>query len=270
MARKKKKSSASTWIVIALIFAAIAAVAFIPSDNAPVAPPSDPGSLETVVMPSTVPNKMLAYEGFTVGFNPEMHQPNYVVWTLEPDETDGEHSRKKASFMPDERVDGCATLDDYRNSGFDRGHMAPAADMKWSAQAMSDCHYLTNICPQNQALNGGAWQTVENNARQWAKKYGPLVIVCGPVLSDKLTRTIGSTPVPVPERFFKVILAPETNPPMGIGFIMPNSRVEGGAQAAAVSIDQVEEVTGFDFFSALPDDIENEVERQDKFRMWNK
>ena len=96
------------------------------------------------------------------------------------------------------------------------------------------------------------------------------MIVAGPVLSDRLTRTIGQSEIPVPERFFKVILAPEANPPMGIGFIMPNSYVEGGAQSTVVSIDQVEAVTGFDFFAALPDSIENIVESQNSIRIWNK
>lgn len=272
--RRKQKNT--PYIVIALLIVAVIIVAFIPLE-------SDSGlnrreaesevssaDLEKVVLPANVNNSVINYEGFTVGFNPEMHQPNYVVWTLDPSETDGDFSRNDVQFLPDDRVPGCATLADYRGSGFDRGHMAPAADMKWSERSMADCHLLTNMCPQDKRLNSGAWATVEKNARNWAKRFGPLVIVAGPVLSDRLTRSIGTTPVPVPERFFKVILAPEANPPMGIAFLMPNSYVEGGAQASVVSIDDVEAVTGFDFFSELPDDIENEVERQNKFRMWNR
>ena len=227
-------------------------------------------NLEKVVLPDTVSNVMLTYEGFTVGFNPEMHMPNYVVWTLEPSEVNGEFRRSDVQFMPDQRVKGCASLDDYRNSGFDRGHMAPAADMKWSAQSMADCHLLTNMCPQDKRLNAGAWATVENNARRWAVKHGDLVIIAGPVLTDRLTRSIGSTPLPVPERFFKVILAPKADPPMGIGFIMSNSYIEGGAQSTVVTIDEVESITGFDFFSELPDSIERVVEQQSKLIMWNK
>lgn len=259
--------------LIALLLTAVVVVAFIPFESKEKQrEENEVGglSLESVIIPDSTPNKILQYEGFTVGFNPEMHQPNYVVWTLDPDETDGNNSRAGVQFLPDDNVEGCATLDDYRYSGFDRGHMAPAADMKWSEKAMADCHLLTNMCPQDKSLNAGAWATVEKNSRKWALKHGPLVIVCGPVLSDRLTRSIGQSPVPVPERFFKVILAPEANPPMGIGFIMPNSYVEGGAQSAAVSIDEIEEITGFDFFSELPDDVEAQVESQNKFRLWNK
>ena len=273
MARRRKKKSGVPWLLIAIIITAVAAVAFMPPAHGKaeyVDVPQDSSSLEYVVIPGNIPNTMLAYEGFTVGFNADKHQPNFVVWTLDPQETDGENVRKNSQFQADPNVDGCATLEDYKGSGFDRGHMAPAADMKWSKKAMDDCHYLTNMCPQDNSLNSGAWKTIEDNSRKWALKYGPLVIVCGPVLSDRMSRSIGDTPVPVPERFFKVILAPQANPPMGIGFIMPNTKVEGGAQATVVSIDQVEEITGFDFFSHLPDDIEAEVESQAKLRMWNK
>lgn len=226
--------------------------------------------LTRVVVPPGTDAVELSYEGFEVNFNPSMHQPNYAAWVLEPEEIDGPFSRKDVSFAPDSRVEGCATLADYKGSGFDRGHMAPAADMKWSRKAMADCHYLTNMCPQDNRLNAGAWATVETNARKWARKHGPLVIVAGPVLTDRLTRTIGKTHIPVPDRFFKVILAPEANPPMGLAFIMPNGYVEGGAQSTVVSIDQVEAITGYDFFSDLPDEIESAVEATSSLRAWNR
>lgn len=271
MARRKKKNS-WPYSIMALLIIAVFVISFIPTESS-VSQPNElkgKGEYEEVIIPHNLSNQILEYEGFTVGFNPEMHQPNYVVWTLDPDETDGAVSRSNAKFQQDEKVRGCASLADYKNSGFDRGHMAPAADMKWSEKAMADCHYLTNICPQDKRLNAGAWSTIESNARKWALKHGPLVIVCGPILSDKMTRSIGQTPVPVPERFFKVIIAPYAEKPMGIGFIMPNSYVEGGAQSTVVSIDQVEQITGFDFFSELPDDIENDVESKAKLREWNR
>ncbi len=276
MSRRKKKSSAPA-VVIAMLLVAVAVVALVPTGSAVKSEPSDTCNvdftdLEKISIPGALTNEMLHYEGFTVAFNAEAHQPNYVVWTLTPEHTDGPYTRNSSdvNFAPDARVNGCATLADYKRSGFDRGHMAPAADNKWSHEAMKDCHYLTNMCPQDNKLNAGAWATVEKNTRKWVERHGTLVIVAGPVLSDRLTRTIGQSEIPVPERFFKVILAPEANPPMGIGFIMPNSYVEGGAQSTVVSIDQVEAVTGFDFFAALPDSIENIVESQNSIRIWNK
>lgn len=239
------------------------------ADNHALSNDSESSALEEVIIPKNTPNKPLRYTGFSIGFNPDAHQPNFAVWTLTPDKTNGPYDRKDANFAQDMSVEGCATLNDYRRSGFDRGHMVPAADMKWSAEAMTDCHYLTNISPQDSKLNAGAWAKLEGLERKWANKFGRLIIVAGPILSDRLVRTIGDSGIPVPERFFKVIIAPDANPAMGIGFVMPNSSVAGGTQAAAMSIDQVEAITGFDFFHNLPDDIENEIEAQNSFNQWN-
>ena len=110
---------------------------------------------------------------------------------------------------------------------------------------------------------------LEEKCRNWARIDSAIVIVAGPVLSDELTETIGSTGIVVPERFFKVILSPYANPPRANGFIMNNGYVEGGMQKAAVSVDSVEKVTGHDFFSQLPDSIEEQVEAECRFHYWS-
>lgn len=227
-------------------------------------------SLEYVILPPSLSDNELQYSCFKIGFNPDKHIPNYAAWTLTADHTDGPYDRKNRKFLADANVYGSAYPEDYRKSGYDRGHMVPAADMKWTDRGMDECHYLTNICPQDNALNGGAWASLEKMSRKWAVKMGRIVIVCGPVLTDRITRTIGRHEVAVPDRFFKVILAPDNHPPMGIGFIMPNKAVQGGVQQSAMSIDQVEAITGFDFFPALPDDIESAVEAQNAFNQWNR
>lgn len=227
-------------------------------------------ALSQVIIPDSVPNKMLNYTGFTVAFNPEMHQPNYVVWELRDNELEGESTRRDAKFMQDTRVDGCATLNDYRNSGYDRGHLAPAADMKWDPAAMSDCHFLTNISPQTKKLNQGPWNNLESKSRSWAKKFGRIIIIAGPVLSDRLNCTIGQTPVPVPERFFKVLLAPDEDPPRGVAFVMENSSVAQGLDQSVTTIRDVEQITGFDFFSILPDDLEQQAETQNNYLSWDR
>lgn len=217
-------------------------------------------------MPGTA-ETMLNYTGMTISFNPGLHIPNWVSWELTRDEAAGEEPRAD-KFSRDYDVAGCADPSDYRNSGYDRGHMAPAADMKWDALAMKESFYMTNVCPQAKSLNTGAWKKLEEKCRQWAVRDSALVIVCGPVPSAP-REYIGDNRVAVPERFFKVILAPYANPPRGIGFIMPNSRVEGGMQRAAVSIDEVERLTGHDFFSELPDSIEAAVESDCRFNYWS-
>lgn len=230
---------------------------------------TDANALMEVIIPDTVPSVLLDYVGFKMSFNPDAHVPNWVAWELTSEETQGNLSRSD-KFTTDENVFGCANQFDYKNSGFDRGHMCPAGDMKWSDEAMSDCFLFTNICPQTKELNSGAWKSLEEKSRVWARRDSALIIVCGPVMTDYLTKSIGTTGVIVPQRFFKVILAPHANPPRAIGFIMNNGRVEGGMQKAAVSVDEAERITGFDFFSSLPDSIETDVESQNNFAQWSR
>lgn len=224
--------------------------------------------LETV-LPEGTPEIKVRYTGFDVSFNPEKHVPNYVAWELTGEEADGQEPRN-SNFRPDTGVEGCAQLEDYRKSGFDRGHMAPAADLKWSAEAMSDSHYLTNICPQTHELNTKRWGSLEKKCREWARRDSAIIIIAGPVLTDYLPHTIGPNKVVVPERFFKVIAAPYADPPRAIAFIMPNFPPFDPLYDMAVSVDQLEEITGIDFLSALPDDIENEIESQANIRVWDR
>lgn len=271
--RRRRLITPQGALIIAITVVAVLVAAMLKTwgrDTTP-APSVDPATDLTYITPvDGIDARDLQYTGFRVNFNPTLHIPNYVVWTLTESTSDGPHTRKNAKFQADTDVEGSATPDDYRRSGFDRGHMAPAADMKWSAEAMDQCHYMTNICPQDNKLNTGAWSTVENMCRKWAGRYGRLIIVCGPVVTDYMPRHIGETGVAVPERFFKVVIAPDAQKPKGIGFMMPNTYVEGGAQQCVVSIDQVEAITGYDFFSALPDEIENDIEQQASLQDWQR
>lgn len=225
--------------------------------------------LLSVNLPDEMPEIKKEYTGFFVSFNPVHHVPNYVAWELTAEKANGQFPRNNA-FRPDPDVYGCATLEDYRGSGFDRGHMAPAADMKWSEQAMLDCHFLTNMCPQDHSLNGGKWNTLEQMCRSWAMRDSSIIIITGPVLCDELPRTIGRTGVSVPERFFKIVFAPYAYPPRAVGFVMPNSPVDDQMESLAVTVDQIEEITGYDFFAALPDSIENQIESTAVYKNWTR
>lgn len=208
------------------------------------------------------------YAAIKVSFNADHHIPNWVSWELTRDHTNGPVARTD-NFLNDPRVYGCPTTYDYTRSGYDRGHMSPAADNRWSETAMKECFYMTNICPQVHEMNAGAWEVLEQRCRQWAVADSAIVIVCGPVLTDNLTERIGTIGVTVPQRYFKVIVAPYSNPPRGIGFIMNNGEVPGGIQACAHSIDEVEQITGHDFFHTLPDDLEQQLESQCNFTQWS-
>lgn len=209
------------------------------------------------------------YEGFRLAFNEQRHTPVWVAWELLATETDGPESRYK-TFWQDEEVYGCASSADYKNSGYDRGHMCPSADQKWSAAAMRDCFVMANMTPQDHDLNAGAWATLEKKERVWAQRDSAIIIVAGPIYSQTDNKRIGTTGVSVPGAFFKVMLAPYIKKPRAIGFIFPNAKSPGNMQDYAVSVDQVEEMTGLDFFYSLPDDVEQEVESRYSFIEWNR
>lgn len=272
--RKKKKGtqmSSRALLVILILVACASLIRSIRSENREeggnISYPQY-GNLLEVKTSERVPEVKKEYTGMDISFNPNAHIPNWVAWELTAEETQGTEKRK-ASFRPDYDVEGCPTLDDYRNSGYQRGHMVPAGDMKWSPEAMSESFYLTNMCPQTSALNSGAWNKLENKCRMLAVNQGPVYIIAGPVIDGKPIEYIGQSRVYVPGKFFKVILSPYSTPARGIGFIFPNGRVDGGMQKCAVSIDDVEALTGHDFFSSLPDELENRLESQVDFNEWS-
>lgn len=279
MKRNNKKSSnlfdlakttvkTALWIVI--VFALIFLLGrFIYNDLYP-APKIEiqAQGLTDVKLPSGMKNVVCHYSGFTSYFNPETHIPNCVAYEIIESETTGDEPRKK-SFEADHTIDGCAESSDYRNSGYDRGHMAPAADMKWSKEAMEESFLMTNICPQVKSLNSGIWHRLEQRVREWAARDSSIIVVCGPIFTPgKPVEHIGEIGVAVPHRFFKALYAPGRN--IGIAFIFDNDKVKGELRKYAVTIDSVERETGLDLFYNLPDDIENEVENQCNYKLWEK
>lgn len=204
---------------------------------------------------------------YIVSYNHQTRQPNWVAWDLTAEHTMG--TVKRMDFEDDDDMPapkGCKA--DYYNSGYDRGHLCPAGDNKWSARAMRDCFLMTNICPQNPGLNSGAWNSLEQQCRAWAKEYGKLSIVAGPIFLNKQHRKLGRNKVVVPDAFFKVVLRMKPVP-KAIGFIYRNQSQKGRKKSDFVNtVDQVERITGFDFFSQLPDNIERKVESRCNINDW--
>lgn len=231
----------------------------------------------------------IAYE---LSYNTETRQPNWVAWRLTSDHTDGPFPRKGvpyydesgkaigiSSFTDDVvRGDYIVDLDvpsprqehnDWKEhpAGIDHGHMCPAADCKWDKGAMNQSFLLTNMCPQNHDLNGGVWDKLENKCRTWAKRFGELYLVAGPIFKNDERRFFGINKIPIPDAFFKVILCTSGNP-KALGFIFPNNCTQHKLEDYALTVDDVENATGIDFFPALPDSIENEVEAHANIDDW--
>lgn len=274
MAKKKKNSkSPKSLLVIGLILACIYLAMQLEggardSSSRPDVASETYGDLLDVRTNPALKEIPRKYRGMDLSFNPQYHIPNWVSWELTSDETSGEVSRTN-KFSADPEIPESAETWDYNYSGYDRGHMAPAGDMRWNREAMEQTFLMTNICPQVKSLNAGSWKNLEEKCRQWAQADSAIYIVCGPVIDGKPIEYIGDTRVYVPRQFFKVIISPYANPARGIGFIMPNGKVPGGMQTCAVPIDSVESLTGHDFFASLPDDIEADVESQCDFHYWS-
>lgn len=222
-----------------------------------------------VKTPDSLSDLRKSYEGFNVSFNSDNRTPNWVAWELLRSETSGETGRYN-KFWQDEELEGCPTTRDYSNSGYDRGHLCPAADQKWSRTAMVDCFSLANIAPQDHSLNTGAWKTLENKERQWAERDSAIVIVAGPIYEKSDTMRIGQAGVRVPGAFFKVMIAPYLDEPRGIAFVYPNMTSPGNMENYVMTIRDVEKLTGYDFFHNLPDELEESVETVSSFRDWNR
>ena len=224
--------------------------------------------LQEVVVPKGVSNEWLSYAGFIVNFNASMHVPNSVSYVLTRDHLDGIAERPK-EFEQAPDVAGCALPNAYRGSGYQRGHMAPAQDMAWSEESMHASFYMTNVCPQSKRLNEDAWAKLEEKVREWVLRDSVLVVVTGPVLHKGLERIEGSE-VAIPEGFYKVIIAPYAEPMRSIGFIYPNGPCNGALKDYAVTIDEVERLTLLDFFTALPDEVEEQVESRCNLLEWSR
>lgn len=214
-----------------------------------------------------ISEQLIEKSSYILSYNIDTKCPNWVAWHLTAEHTDGPIGRL-SNFHEDEDVPAPrATLADYRKSGWSRGHMCPAGDNKWDEQAMYESFALTNVCPQNSSLNSGLWNSVEMDCRKWAKKYGDIYIVCGPLFLNKEHETIGINKVVVPEAFFKVVLC-LNGKPKAFGIIIRNTEGNKKRDLYYNSVDQVERITGIDFFPALPDDIESKVEAEANIKDW--
>lgn len=215
-----------------------------------------------------VKEQVLTRTAYTVSYNNDTRLPNWVAWHLTSEHTSGPYSREGKQFEEDTQAKGPRADNwDYYNSGYDRGHMCPAADNKWSDRAMTESFLYTNACPQVHSLNAGDWQEMETQCRKWAQRYGDIYIVCGPILYNTSHKTIGSNKVVVPEAFFKVVLC-TNGEPKAIGFIYKNNDSNRPMGDYVNTVDEVERITGIDFFPSLPDDIENKIEATCSLANW--
>ncbi len=223
-----------------------------------------------ILMPEADKSSVVRHTYYNLSYNEKYEQANWVVYELQRDSLMKPWVSRTNDFRRDPYVStGSAALEDYRRSGYDRGHMAPAGDMAYNYDAMSESFFLSNMSPQVHNFNTGIWRELEETTRDWAKKFRHLYIVTGPVLTKEPIDYIGDNDVAVPAEYFKVILDLSEPELKGIGYIMPNKVSYQSIDAYAMSIDEVEQRTGINFFPDLMDkDLEERLEAKFDADLW--
>ncbi len=212
-------------------------------------------------------DEIVRHKGYTLGYSEEHEQARWVAYELTEVEVNGQVKRTD-NFRIDPSVStGSSAPSDYSHSGFDRGHLAPAADMKLSEDYMDESFYMSNISPQVPSFNRGMWKRLENQVRTIAVRHNSIYVVTGPVFMP-CDSTIGLNGVTVPSYFYKVLLAMHDSDVMAIGFILPNQDVRETLELYATSVDAVEEATGLDFFVEIPNRTEDKIESSFDYSRW--
>ena len=213
----------------------------------------------------------MQHGAFVSSYNTETLIPDWVAYELTAEETGGSETREGMEFRMDPSLRGVtqAMREDYSGSGWTKGHLMPAADAAFSNSTMAETFYFTNICPQDETLNAGDWQYLEKRVRQWANRYGSVWVVTGPIVGDNQYGTIGDRDVVVPDAFYKALLIRKKNGSYSaIAFVMDNDDDRYYLKDCYLNINDLESLTGLDFFPSLDDKIEEKVESTVRLSDW--
>ena len=209
--------------------------------------------------------EIIRHTFYSLSYLESHEQAEWVTYYLYPNFLKG-NAVRKINFRPDLKVQTkSANSIDYRKSGYDRGHLAPAGDMIYSSQSMSESFLYSNIAPQRPSFNRGIWKNLESRVRQWGKSF-EIIVVTGGILNNDDLKKIGPNGVSVPKEFFKIVYAPKKNEM--IGFILPNQKVLDGIWNYLMTVDEIEELTCIDFFIELDEEIESALEAKIDVKKW--
>ncbi len=208
---------------------------------------------------------IVVHSGYTASYNHTTLVPDWVAWELTAEEAQGTiEQQRQFSRDPEVRFPK-ASREDYSNSGWDKGHMAPHADMKWSHKALIESNYFTNICPQDRQMNAGTWRKIEELTRRLARHYGSVYVVCGPIFDEHRHGTIGGAGVAVPDKFFKALAISTSEGFRTVAFVMDNTPQNRSPRTYAVSVDSVEELIGRNLFPMVDEAAEMDFD----WKEWN-
>jgi endonuclease G len=201
-------------------------------------------------LPTSTTNQIVKHNYYTLSYNEKFEQAEWVAYELKKEYLKN-NDFKRPYFIEDPEVTtGSADWRNYKNSGYDKGHLCPAGDMEFNKQAYNDTFYTSNISPQKHDFNSGIWNRLEQKTRYWAGKYNDVYVVTGGILKDS-DKKIGTEKVSVPKYFYKIILAKSGKEHKAIAFLVPNEDSDKPLYDFVVSIETLEKMTGIDFFPNL-------------------
>ncbi|MEO1514289.1 MAG: DNA/RNA non-specific endonuclease [Bacteroidota bacterium] len=208
--------------------------------------------VDETIFPTSTTGQVIKHTYYGLSYSEEHEQAEWVAYELFKEQMYPPFVERTDNFRPDPKVrKASASTRDYKGTGYDRGHLVPAGDMNFDKKAMSETFFMSNISPQIRNFNGGIWRELEETTRSWVKKFKHLYIVTGPILNENVREQIGNNQVSVPEAYFKVLLDADEPEYKAIAFVIPNELSFQPLEKYAVSIDEVEDITGIDFFHQL-------------------
>ncbi|AXT51516.1 DNA/RNA non-specific endonuclease [Aquimarina sp. BL5] len=218
-------------------------------------------------LPTSTTGIVVSHDNYSLSYSEKHEQPEWVAYELKKEHL-VKNEFKRPFFEVDNKVrSSSADWRNYKNSGYDRGHLCPAGDRGFSYDAFEETFLTSNVSPQNHEFNAGVWNYLEQKVRYWASKYDGVYVITGGVLTDDL-KTIGYEAVSVPKYFYKVILNKNSKNSKMIAFLIPHEDSDRPLEDFVVTTDSIEKLTGIDFFQELPDTIENKLEASSNKNGW--
>ncbi|QDO92951.1 DNA/RNA non-specific endonuclease [Formosa sediminum] len=219
-------------------------------------------------LPTSTTGQVIHHTNYILSYHEAHEQAEWVAYQL--NKSDIVYAdRKRPYFYADKAVKTkSADWRSYKNSGYDKGHLCPAADRRATVASYNETFLTSNIAPQNHDFNAGIWNELEQTVRSWATSYNGVYVVTGGILEDNL-KTIGKDRVSVPNYFYKIIFNEADAHSKMIAFLMPNRANENKSLSSyVVSVDQIEALTGIDFFPRLEDNLETRLEANTSTSGW--
>ena len=218
-------------------------------------------------LPTSTTGQIVHHEGYSLSYSEPHEQAEWVAYELKKEHLSN-NDFKRPYFEIDTAVKtGAASWRNYKNSGYDKGHLCPAADRRYSKFAHDETFLTSNITPQEHQFNAGVWNSLEQQTRYWAKQYNGIFVVTGGVLKGQM-KSIGNEGVSVPNQFYKIILDYNNGNPKVLSFLMKHEDSSLPLYQFVVSVDEVEALTGIDFFPELDDELEAKIEASRSYSDW--